>query len=79
VRIAGLSDSVASEIAAANCSAVEKRSAGTRASALRTAHSTRSGSASRRPANEGAGPDNRLAIIACTFGPENGGSPAIIS
>ena len=55
------------------------RSAGTRASAFRTARSTDSGTAGRYCRTLGASLESRRAAIACAVGPVNGGSPASIS
>ncbi len=65
--------------ASANCAAVENRSAGSVAIAFLTAASTASGTSSRKVRGEGMGLLNRLAMMAVTVDPRNGGCPTSIS
>jgi hypothetical protein len=65
--------------AAANSAAVAKRSAGTLASAFRTARSSASGTDARRVCRGGTGSTACRAITAMGVMPEKGGSPASIS
>src|SRR5229473_8178054 len=65
--------------ASRNCAAVWNRSAGTLASAFRTAASTWGGTDSRTCRNGRGRSVTTLAITDCTVGPVYGGSPASIS
>jgi hypothetical protein len=62
-----------------NSAAVANRSAGTGASARRTASSTASGTLGRARRTLGGGSVRRRITIACGVGAANGGSPASIS